>query len=354
MADARKDKIIVAKQTGAMTMVGAGLLLALRVFFGFVKKIFSSAFWVVTGFLIFVSVLYGGVSQMSAVGSLGSYLPPPISHHQMNFPNADVLAVKENTKLGQTDFRLLVNLGPEKVVKYATVSLDVLALGVRKHPYSSTNVVQMPNFPSGDYCSVQIGVTPDGTQTFFTTTSCQPRASAEGAWHMDNFNFLDLEIVDWSSSTDNVKLVRYPSLDSSNYLAVMKYAPFAHTIENISRELQLYQHLYGSGVAPKYLGQVVEQGRVIGFLMEYIEGARPVSRVGAFSDLALDKCKQTLAKLHTIGVTHNYASSENCLIRPNGNAVLIDFKHATLASGTLSGFPNREDIERDFQSLTSN
>ncbi|KAH8159878.1 hypothetical protein CIB48_g8375 [Xylaria polymorpha] len=273
----------------------------------------------------------------------------------MNFPNADVLAVKENTKLSQTEFCLLVHLGTpeEKVVKYATVSHDVLSLGVRKHLYSSTNVVQIPSLPAGDYCSVHIGLSPNGKQTSFTTMPCQPGDSAEGAWHRNNFNFLDLEILDWSSSTDNVKLVRNPSITSSKSLAVMKYAPFVDTLESISREMEMYQHLQHLSFVPKYLGQVVEQGRVIGFLIEYIEGARPVNKAGAFRDLALDKCREALAELHLISVTHNNACPKNCLIRPNGKAVLIDFKHATLVSGPFTGLPNREDVQRDLRLLAS-
>ncbi|KAI0448646.1 hypothetical protein F5B21DRAFT_98423 [Xylaria acuta] len=337
------------EQPSIMVDIFEVLILIWELMVHFLSSILLSFFKLFVAIAVFALIILGGVTQIANVGLWGSYLPPPISHHKTVFPNARVLALNENINLNATEFRLLVNIStPEKVVKYATVSFDVKALGVREEPYSSTNVVHMPFLPDGDWCSVSIGLTSCGKQISFTTTSCQRLPGVEGAWHETDFDFLDLEILKWPNETDRVKLVRHSALTTPESRAVMKYAPFADTVPNISREIQMYQHVQGSDAAPKLLGQVVEHGRVIGFLIEYVEKPRFVSR-GEFSDLALDKCKQALSKLHNIGVKHNHAHPSKCIIREDGSAMFLDFEHAT--SVTIPGLPNPNDFEEDFQFL---
>ncbi|KAI1757605.1 hypothetical protein F4782DRAFT_525418 [Xylaria castorea] len=339
------DEVATSASRNNITEV---LMLTLRLSLNAFWSIFSVFSDLALVLLVFVTVILGALTQVASVGLWGSYLPPPILRHEIVFPNADVLAFRENADLNLTEFRLLVDVGTvEKAVKYATVNSNVMGLGVRKDRYSSTEVVQMPSLPKGDYCSVSIGLAQNGKQTALTTTSCQRLPGVNGAWHEESFDFFDLKILPWLNSTDRVQLVQHPALSH----AVMKYAPFAHTIESISKEIQMYQLLQGSYIAPKFLGQVVEHGRVIGFLMEYIEDARLVSLSGRFSDLAIDKCKQSLERLHSIGIIHNDAHPNNCLLRTDGTAVLIDFEHATLAS-TVPALPNPQDFERDFRLLS--
>ncbi|KAI1742358.1 hypothetical protein F4680DRAFT_445922 [Xylaria scruposa] len=261
------------------------------------------------------------------MGLWSSYLPPPILHTEIVFPNAKVLAFREHANLSLTEFRLLADVSTnETAVKYANVSSEVMTLGVRKDPHSSTKVVHMPYLPLGDYCAVSIGL--NGKQAVFTTTSCQRLPGVKETWHEESFDYFDLEILPWLNSTDRVQLVKHSALDT---LAVMKYAPFANSVESISHEIEIYRHLQNSNIAPRFLGQVSENGRVIGFLIEYIEDARLVSLSGGFSDLVIDKCKQSLEKLHHMNILHNNAHANNCFLRNDGSAVLIDFEHATLA-----------------------
>ncbi|KAI0867156.1 hypothetical protein F4860DRAFT_508654 [Xylaria cubensis] len=301
--------------------------------------------------LVLVTITLGALVQVANVGLWSNYLPPPILHNEIVFPNAKVLAFCEHANLGLTEFRLLVGVGAETAIKYANVSSEVLALGVRKEQYSGTRIVHMSYLPQGDYCAVSIGLSPNGTQTALTTTSCQRLPDVSETWHEESFDYFDLQILPWLNSTDRVQLVKYSALSTPGSLAVMKYAPFAITIESISHEIRIYQYLQNSDITPKFLGQVVEQGRIIGFLIEYVEDARLVSLSGRFSDLAIDKCKQSLEKLHHIGILHNDAHTNNCLLRNDGSAVLIDFEHATLASN-IPSLPNPQDFERDFRLLS--
>ncbi|KAI0487064.1 hypothetical protein F4859DRAFT_325645 [Xylaria cf. heliscus] len=350
----RNRKMIQPPQDSILSLSFRLLVAIFQQSFGFLSGIFFLFSTVGLLVVIVFSFFLGSAVQISNTGLLGDYRPPPVLQYEMVFPNADVLAYKQVNKEKMTEFRLLVNGDTSRrAVKYASVSFDVRSLGVRKDDYSSISVIQMPVFPDGDYCSVHVGLSPDGKQASFTTTSCQPHASVQGAWHDDNFDFLEMKTLDWARTTERVKLIRHPALDTPGSLAVMKFAPFASTVANISREIQMYQHLQGLDLAPEFLGQVVEHGRTIGFLIEYIESARPVSSKSDFSDLALDRCKDALAKLHAAGVAHNDAHPRNCLIRKNGHAFLIDFEHATLASNS-DPFTFEDDCERDIEFLVDN
>ncbi|KAL1897963.1 hypothetical protein Sste5346_003815 [Sporothrix stenoceras] len=84
-----------------------------------------------------------------------------------------------------------------------------------------------------------------------------------------------------------------------------------------------YQWLQGTGMSPKFLSHVTEDGRIIGFAIEYIEGARTAGPED------FPACQKALAKLHALGIRHGDINRHNFLIRESdGTAVLIDFEAA--------------------------
>lgn len=76
--------------------------------------------------------------------------------------------------------------------------------------------------------------------------------------------------------------------------------------------------LEGSGLTPRFLGHVHENGRIMGFLLEKIEG-RPDSP----QDLSV--CETALGKLHGLGLVHGDVNRYNFLITEKG-AKLLDFE----------------------------
>ncbi|KAK5625492.1 hypothetical protein RRF57_001208 [Xylaria bambusicola] len=86
-----------------------------------------------------------------------------------------------------------------------------------------------------------------------------------------------------------------------------------------------YEWIEGKGIGPRFLGHLTEAGRVFGFVMEHIDGARTAES----QDLAA--CQRVLVKLHALGVKHGDINKHNFLIR-NGEAVLIDFETAQKCS----------------------
>ncbi|KAK0753435.1 hypothetical protein B0T18DRAFT_452276 [Schizothecium vesticola] len=90
---------------------------------------------------------------------------------------------------------------------------------------------------------------------------------------------------------------------------------------------------------PRFLGHLTEEGRVIGFVLEYISNA------GAAGPGDLAACQSVLQKLHSLGVKHGDINKHNFLVRDDGRVVLLDFETATKDV-------SRDELEAEYQRLT--
>lgn len=101
---------------------------------------------------------------------------------------------------------------------------------------------------------------------------------------------------------------------------IAKFARFEWEIGYYITETQVYSWIDGSNIGPEFLGYLTEEGRVIGFLIENVEG-----RHATISDLPA--CKAVVGQLHGLGILHRDLNKHNFLISERG-AVLIDFETA--------------------------
>lgn len=99
---------------------------------------------------------------------------------------------------------------------------------------------------------------------------------------------------------------------------IAKIARFEWEIPRIEQETRAYQLLEGSGLAPRFLGHIHENGRIMGLLLEKIEGC-PAS----FQDLSI--CEAALEKLHELGLVHGDVNRYNFLVT-EGGVKLVDFE----------------------------
>jgi len=83
-----------------------------------------------------------------------------------------------------------------------------------------------------------------------------------------------------------------PRLNKSK-TTITKFPIFAWEIPHLAAETAAYEWIDSHKIAPKSLGHLFEEGRIIGFLIERITDARHVTRED------ISACQVVLSKLHT-------------------------------------------------------
>jgi hypothetical protein len=83
-----------------------------------------------------------------------------------------------------------------------------------------------------------------------------------------------------------------------------------------------HQHPSEPPIAPNFLGHLTENGRVMGLLLEKVNGrfASPDDR---------SKCEEAIRRLHGMGLIHGDINRYNFLIKSSstGNVRMVDFEH---------------------------
>lgn len=103
-------------------------------------------------------------------------------------------------------------------------------------------------------------------------------------------------------------------------------------------EMAAYEWIDGHGIAPKFLGHLTEDGRVIGFLMERITNAKHAGPED------LTACQQVLSQLHQLGIRHGDVNRFNFLAQ-RSKTVLIDFDTTRICN-------DRDALQEEFDSLS--
>lgn len=143
--------------------------------------------------------------------------------------------------------------------------------------------------------------------------------------------------VDVQSLTFEERLgVRVRGVTYNSKPVIAKIARFEFEIPLVENESALYQVIDGQGIGPVFLGHLVEHGRVMGFLVERIEG-----RNAEIGDL--EACQSIVKRLHSLGIVHGDLNKYNFIVGPTGTS-LIDFEN-----GIKNG--SKEAMEKEFACL---
>lgn len=149
-------------------------------------------------------------------------------------------------------------------------------------------------------------------------------------WHSETVNFLDLERTKqltllaqesiWKQEQNSTE--GSPGSESQTKRTIIsKMARFHWEVQYIEAETRIYQRLQPLGIGPKFLGHVHEAGRVMGFILEKVDG-----RHAGWEDLEV--CQAALRRLHGLGIAHGDCNRYNFIIGPDDNVTLIDFEKA--------------------------
>jgi predicted Ser/Thr protein kinase len=119
-----------------------------------------------------------------------------------------------------------------------------------------------------------------------------------------------------------------PLATMSSPVVIVKVARFEWELPRLSQETLIYKSLEDRGLAPRFIGHVHEHGRVIGFMLEKLDG-----REANIKDLS--SCQSALQRLHDIGILHGDANRYNFIIQDD-KARLIDFEKSQLCHGSTA------------------
>jgi serine/threonine protein kinase len=136
-------------------------------------------------------------------------------------------------------------------------------------------------------------------------------------WHREKIDLRDLEPVKYLRH--RVWQVRYRGI-----LAIAKIARFEFELPWVERETLVYHMIEGKSIGPRFLGHLMEEGRVMGILLEYIPDVRPAQP----ADFAT--CAAVLRNLHDLCILHTDTNIYNFLIGENGAGLMCDFEDCRL------------------------
>ena len=190
-----------------------------------------------------------------------------------------------------------------------------------------------------------------GSGELKVSLSTQQLASVQNVWHSTQIGVLELERVERLTATAFEAVIstttsptqQAATLSSQWSRLVAKIARFEWEIPRVERETRAYQLLQqkDSELAPRFLGHIREGDRVIGFLLEKLEGKRHAD----ISDL--HECETALHRLHNLGLLHGDVNRHNFLVNHDG-IKLIDFErfqeNATEASKGLEMQSLRDEL----------
>lgn len=240
--------------------------------------------------------------------------------------NLEILDRKNDCR--SIELRILVN----KVhVVYVTITTEKQNLS----DLSLTELTQkLPPFPVGDWNWGYVKDTADCSALSFVEVCRKELPSVSTTlWHTETFNISSFEIQgcgifgcpSHNSISCNehvlpkvVKRAIHPKLG----VVMIKFSMWRDVgdMSLLSTETETYGLIKGHQIGPEFLGHLAYEDRVIGFVLENIEG-----RPAELSDRP--DCVALLRRLHMLGIIHGDAHQNNFII--SDRAILIDFESTT-------------------------
>ncbi|OBT80736.1 hypothetical protein VF21_00347 [Pseudogymnoascus sp. 05NY08] len=233
-------------------------------------------------------------------------------------------------------FRILAGTN----VKYITIKEGALdADTLMDMPLDFQNILPPLQYDKDDWNSVYISRnTATGELEPALSQTTLPRVQT--VWNPKMINFLDLERTELLSLlAQECKWKQATTGDEAGDQKTMiaKMARFPWEIQYIETETRIYQLLQPLHITPTFLGHIYEADRVIGVLLDKVEG-RPANS----GDLEI--CKAALQRIHNLGIFHGDCNRYSFIITADEKVTLIDFDNAKVDA-------DADMIEKEMTSL---
>lgn len=228
---------------------------------------------------------------------------------------------------------------------YISLGVTILGFLVSSEPTSLKAILSWLSYPQ--FVNTRLGRSAEvasalnhGTSDIFRGDSLgwriqnQTQMNGHSSWELDDYGWhprridiselLEVEPI----QPGRLELVKYPDFGVTPVL--LKIAD-AH-------EAMIYRLLYDLAITPVFLGHVTQNDKMVGFITEFVQRQETTPTLGPPS--RREACLAALRRMHTRGIAHQDAHGENCLLRKDGSAALIDFELSTEIS-------SRAEFDRD-------
>ncbi|KAF8079135.1 hypothetical protein FPV67DRAFT_98519 [Lyophyllum atratum] len=208
-----------------------------------------------------------------------------------------------------TESEIRVRIGDQ--IKYIVVEPGAMTCDILSFPPDF--ISHMPILPGGDWTCACVFGTPGNLAVEVSNATL---AGVQGKWHPN--------VVDVQHFTPLSRFkARVHEVQLASKIVVAKIARFEFEIPRVEQETAAYQAIAGHGIGPTFIGHLAEHGRVMGFLIEKLEGRR--------ADITdLEACQHAVRQLHSLGIVHGDLNRHNFVVSPTGGVTLLDFENATL------------------------
>ncbi|EFE29428.1 uncharacterized protein ARB_03724 [Trichophyton benhamiae CBS 112371] len=197
-------------------------------------------------------------------------------------------------------------------IRYLTIEVDAFDEDTMCRPYLL--IPELPSFPNAPWTKMDICRSNDGSLK--VTTS-------------------DVKLQGRKFEVLSLKRTRYYRHNVHEVIfngapAIAKIVRWEWELPRMENETAVYSFIYQDQcahpedppIAPQVLAHLTEDGRVMGLLLEKVNGRFPGP-----DDLA--RCEEVVRRVHDIGIVHGDINRYNFLIDDEtGNIRLVDFEHA--------------------------
>ncbi|KAI9809775.1 MAG: hypothetical protein M1825_000208 [Sarcosagium campestre] len=211
-------------------------------------------------------------------------------------------------------------------VHYLTIAADVFDHDTMCRPYLL--IPALPDLTAGDWTKMEVYRDGGIGGPLQSRISWDKLPEVETIWHPLEIDILSLKMIKWHRS--GVHEVLLPN----GRLAIAKYACFGWQIPSMERETRAYAILddffrdLSEGnvnqiqpLAPTFMAHLTENGRVMGILLEKIDGI-----FASIEDLSA--CEDALKRFHATGMIHGDVNRYNFILESTEKRVrLLDFEH---------------------------
>lgn len=213
-----------------------------------------------------------------------------------------------------SEYRVLI----DGLVKYVTI-----APGTFDRPTLSTPLDSISGLLDKGNWNMEY-ISRDQTRELKATLQSVQLAGVQDTWHSNWINCLELARIKQLTGAAFEASYASTSTSTPGSSVIAKIARFEWEIPRIEQETRAYRMLENTGIAPRFLGHIHEHGRVMGLLLEKVEG-----RPAGIEDLS--QCRSALQRFHDMGLVHGDINRYNFII--HDTVRLIDFERSQICSG---------------------